>query len=542
MWSPDTTLINGAIPKNHMSRKNKNQTIMPDFEPMPSEDEFMSYILGDVFKKITNGGDPKMLGPNNFIAWEPVSVVMDNDAFDYASKGFFGVTPKVEGMTDEVYTELRAEKKYSKYAHCEEFARLVDQVPSLIPELDSNGCRKFTIFNPHPDHTKSNVYQDILDYCVVKDSKIDPKVEKKLETLRKSIFTIKKLANPDFDDTLIESPEDNPKFIYQSFSTPSYVKYLEYEALYYEQEDKLTDLQKRVSEGDTDAMSEMAINGRNYIKRRDDSLKRWEGLGYKGKIEKALNYIDEIESSNFITVKKRYESELLAAKRTGLGGMNTYFYSNPITASTLENSSKWIQYTFSKSNYASDYQNTAHSWSARASYLGIFGVGGSGTHKRVDSNYNFNDFQLSFKIGKCYVSSPWFGSTFIKSRFWKYSKNGAEIMNNQMVSDGNGQGLLPAVTTELYFITDLKIGFKTGTDSYHRAEDVINAGGGLNIGLFSIGGSYGYQNTHVTTSGSKESQGMTSDGILLIGRKCNILDLAPNPLPTIKEEEWVEVN
>ena len=155
---------------------------------------------------------------------------------------------------------------------------------------------------------------------------------------------------------------------------------------------------------------------------------------------------------------------------------------------------------------------------------------------------NFNDFQMSFRIGKAYVSSPWFGSTFLKSRYWKYSKNGAEVLNNQMISDGNGKGLLPAVTTELYFISDLKIGFKKGTDSYKKTEDQVKAGAALTLGPFVIGGSYGYDDTRVNRTGSKEEQGLMSKGILLLGRKCNILDLSPNPLPSIKEEEWVEVN
>lgn len=516
---------------------------MSTFVPMPDEKDFLSYLLGDVFKKMTNGGDAKMLGPNNFIAWEPVPVVMDKEAFDYALKGFFGVTPKLENMSDEEYADARSSKKYSKYAYSEEFARIADQIPSMIPEIDSkSGARKFTIFSPHPDHTKSNVYSDVLEYCVVKNSKIDPKVEKKLEILRKDIVTIKKLKNPDYDDSMVEHPEDNPQYIYQSFPSPKYIKYLEYEALYYEAEDKLTDLQKRVADGESDAMSEMAINGRNFIKRRDDALKRWEGIGYKGKIEKSLNYIDEIESSNFITIKKRYESELLAAKRTGLGGMNSYFFSAPVPASTLANSTKWLSYEFKKSDYESNYKSTAHSWSAGASFLGVFGGAASGKHKKINSTFNFNDFEMSFKIGKCYVSSPWFGSTFLKSRYWKYSKNGAEVLNNQMISDGNGKGLLPAVTTELYFVSDLKIGFKKGSDSYKKTEDEVKAGAALTIGPFAIGGSYGYSDTRVNKTGSREKQGMSSDGILLLGRKCNILDLSPNPLPSIKEDEWVEVN
>ena len=83
---------------------------------------------------------------------------------------------------------------------------------------------------------------------------------------------------------------------------------MEYEALYEETEATLTDLQIRVNEGDSEAMTEMAINGRNIIRKRDNALKRWESLGYKGAVEKIMNYIDEIEASNFITVKKRYES------------------------------------------------------------------------------------------------------------------------------------------------------------------------------------------------------------------------------------------
>jgi hypothetical protein len=515
---------------------------MGTFTPMPDETEFMNVILGDVFKKLTNGGDPKMLGPNNFVAWEPVASVIDKTAFEYAHKGFTGSAPKLEGMTDEEYTDLRNEKKYSAYAHAEEFARLVDQIPSNIPEKDKDGSRKFTIFSSQNDHTVSNVYSDIMEFCVVKDSKIEPKVEKKLEKLRDELFTIKKLKNPDYDDSMPEHPDDNPKYFFNTFPSPKYVKYLEYEALFYDADDRLAELKRRVDLQDPDAMAEMTISGKNYIKKRDDALKRWESMGYKGAVEKIMNYIDEIESSNFITVKKRYESELLAAKRTGLGGMNTYYYSAPLPATTLANSTQWIDYKFTKSSYDTSYKNTKHSWSAAASYLGVFGGTASGSHQKIDSSYNFNDFEMSFKLGKCFISRPWLGTTFIKSRFWKYSKTGQDIVNNQMVSDGNGGGLMPAVTTELYFITDLKIGFKKGSDSYKKVENHVGAGAGVHFGLFSIGGSYGYDDTRVNSSGERSEQGMASKGILLIGRKCNILDLSPNPLPSIKDDEWVEVN
>lgn len=507
-----------------------------------SENEFMNTLFGEVFKKLTNNGDPASLGPNNFIAWEPIATVLDKQAFDYAVKGFFGNPEKKEGMTDEEYNELRSSSKYSKYAYAAEFAKIADQIHVPVPEKASDNARKFTVFNSEPANSVSQVFGDLLEFCVVKDSKIDPKVEKKIETFRKKIFTIKKLTNPDFDDASVEHPEDNPKFIFQSFPSPKYIKYLEYEALYSDAEKQLTDLQIRVDNGEGDAMTEMTINGSSYKRRRDDALKRWETLGYKGELEKVFNYIDEIESSNFISIKKKYESEFLAGRRTALGGTDTYYFSSPFPANILNNSSGWQSFSFTKSEFTTASSKNKHSWSAGANWLGLFGASGSGSHSTINSQLDFSDFQLSFKCSKCYVSRGWFGLNFIKSRFWKFAKHSPQVANNQIISDGNGKGLLPCVSTELYFIKDLKIGFTKGSNSYKKIEDHISAGLDLNIGPFTLGGKYAYDKENVNTERKREGQHETAEGILLIGRKFNVLDLSPNPLPTIQDNEWVEVN
>ncbi len=513
---------------------------MPDnFTPIP--DDFMNVVFGQVYNKLTNGGRPEMLGPNNFVAWEPVATVIDEDAFDYAVKGVFGAPKRTEDMSDEEYNELRASKKWGAYAQAEEFARIADQIPSHIPKLDGE-AREFTVFSPEPDHTVSNVYSDIMEFSVVKDSKIDPKVEKKLERLRKKLFKTKRLKNPDYDEEMIEDAEENPKYIYQSFISPMYKKYLEYELMYEEAEQTLTDLEIRVNEGDVEAMTEKAINGRNILRKRDSALKRWESMGYKGAVEKIMNYIDEIEASNFLTVKKRYESELLAAKRTGLGGSNSYYYSAPIPGTILENSRGWTRFSFSKSDYESSSRKKSHKWSAGASYFGIGSVSNKGKVSNVSSDYNMNDFKMSFQLTKCYVSRPWLGTTYIKSRYWKYSKTGNDIVNNQMVSDGKGGGLMPSIVTELYFIKDLRIGFRKGSSSYKKAEKEIKSGGGVRFGPFSIGAKHQYNDSKVDFERDSESQGVRSSEILLVGRKCNVLAMAPNPLPTIKDDEWIEVN
>lgn len=510
-----------------------------DFTPIP--DDFMNVVFGQVYNKLTNGGNPEMLGPNNFVAWEPVASVIDEEAFDFAVKGVFGSPPKDENMTDEAYEDLRASKKWGAYAQAEEFAFLADQIPAFIPKLKGNS-REFTVFTPQPGNTVSNVYSDLMDFSVVKDSKIDPKIEKKLERLRKKLFKTKKLKNPDFDDESIEHPEDNPKYIYQSFISSAYTKYLEYEVRYNDAEEILVDLEKRITEGDVEAMTEKAINGRNLLRQRDNALKRWESMGYKGQIEKIMNYIDEIESSNFLTIKKRYESELLASKRTTLGGGNTYYYSSPVPSSILENSRGWTEFEFNKSEYNKVKKRSQHSWSAKASYFGIGKIGNSGKVTNTSSDYNFNDFKMKFKLTKCYLNRGWFSSTFLKSRYWKYSKNGEIVMNNQMISDGNGKGLMPAVVTELYFVKDLEISFKKNSASYKKMQKDIKAGGGFRVGLFNLGAKYNHSSSRSSANIKKEQQGVKSPEILLVGRKCHILNKAPNPLPSIKDSEWIDVN
>ncbi len=512
---------------------------------IPFPKDLINVIFGQVYQKLTNGGDPKMLGPENFIAWEPVATVIDEEAFDFVSKGVFGTPTRTEDMTDEEYNDLRSSKKWGSYIQAEEFARIADQIPSYVPELE-NGARKFSIFSPDADLSVSNVYTDLLEFCVVPDIKEDPAVIKKLERERRKIFKTKKLKNPDFDPEFPEHPEDNPKFIYQSFNSVQYTKYLEYQALHEEAVEEMVELDIAIANGDTDAMVKKATDGENIKKRVSRSLKRWETLGYKGKIEKIMNYIDEIESSNFLTIKKRYEDELAASKRTGLGSSATYSYTAPIPGKILESSRKWPEIKITQSSYNRSTKTKSHKWSAKGGMFGVFSVGTDGKTRNIDSQYDFKDFEMSFKITKCYISRPWMAMSFIKSKYWKYSEVGKVKFNDgtkvQMVSDGKGNGMLPAVTTELYFISDLKIGFKKGSNSYKLAEKDIKAGGGFRIGPWNLGSKYQYQDKKVTSSGSREGQQQTCSEILLIGRKCKILDLAPDPLTSIKDEDWISVS
>lgn len=519
---------------------------MSDFQPIPKD--FTQVLFGEVFKKITNGGDAKMLGMNDFVAWNTVPEVLDKQAFDFAAKGFFGSVKKDENMSQEEYNDLRSSKKWSAYIYSQEFSELVDKIPSTIPALKPDGTREMTIWSDSLKRV-SQIYEDALLFSVVLNTELDPKLLKKIDTMRKKLFTIKKLANPDFDDTSIEHPEDNPKSVSQSFISPSYLKYLEYEIKYYAAEEEFRNLEAAAQGGnDPQAITDLALKGGMLKKKVVNAMKAWETLGFKTQIEKVQNYISQVEEGNFLTLKERYKTEFGISKRTSVLTSNSFNISAPLPSNVLNNSDGWMNFEFSKHQYDRSYSSKSKNWGAGAGFANSsWGASVNVKGKKVDasSELNFNNFKMSFKISKCSVNRGWLGMPFVESRYWKFPKTSPQVINNSIISNGIGakQGngpepLMPAVISEMYIIKDLKIGFNKDSASYKYVEDAIAGGGSVNIFGFNAGGQYSQSNANVTSTSEGTGQNQTAKGYLLLGYKCHIVPLSPNPSPNIKDSEW----
>lgn len=519
---------------------------MANFNPIP--EDFTQVLFGEVFKKITNGGNAKMLGMNDFVAWNTVPEALDKEAFDFAAKGFFGSVKKEENMTAEEYNEKRSSKKWGAYIHSQEFSELIDKIPSNIPPLNSDGTRGMTIWSDSLKRV-SQVYEDALLFSVVMNTELDPKLLKKIKTMRKKLFKIKKLANPDFDDTSVEHPEDNPKYIFQSFISPTYQKYLEYEIKYYAAEEELRNLEAAAQGGnDPQAITDLALKGGMLKKKVTNAMKAWETLGFKTQVEKIQNYISQVEEGNFLTLKERYKTEFNIAKRTSVLSSNSYNISSPLPSNLLNNSDGWMEFKFSKSHYESSYSSKSNNWGAKAGYKSPFwgaSANINGSKVDVSSKLNFNDFNMSFKIAKCSVIRGWLGMPFIESRYWKFPKSSLQVVNNQIISNGLGlkekngpEPLMPAIISEMYIIKDLNIGFKEGTDSYNYVKSTIAGGGSVNIFGFNAGGRYSNSSTNVTSTSDKTKQNQAAKGYLVLGYKCHIVPLSPNPSPNIKDNQW----
>jgi len=144
------------------------------------------------------------------------------------------------------------------------------------------------------------------------------------------------------------------------------------------------------------------------------------------------------------------------------------------------------------------------------------------------------------------IVRPWFKLAFLLSRSWRYDQNNPEA-KDESISDGNKppKGKMPAIPTSIIFVRDLNLSFgeSSGFSSFVAESESshVSAGGGFGWGPFSLGGSY----SRSSSSGSSErkqgykfsNQGMSIDGMQVVGFKCHVLPKSPDPLPAIKD--WI---
>ncbi|WP_449399170.1 hypothetical protein [Chryseobacterium wanjuense] len=244
----------------------------------------MSMLLKQVYDSITNGGDPDSIDPNDFIAFDPIGLTLTEDTFDYALNGLFGNAPAPKPMLDgqgkpildangnpktnmEEFQNAMKESKFRKYLQMEQFSAMVDAIPSNLPPLTENGNgRQITIFNDSSKRV-SKVYEDLMQWSVVVDTPVDPKVEKNLEKLRNKLFKVKVVKNPDFDENAPVDDLNKPE-LHQTFVAPMYSKYIEYQMKYYDIVDANNSIRTDADNGDPDAMAKLSIDGKNMKKRR----------------------------------------------------------------------------------------------------------------------------------------------------------------------------------------------------------------------------------------------------------------------------------
>jgi hypothetical protein len=153
---------------------------------------------------------------------------------------------------------------------------------------------------------------------------------------------------------------------------------------------------------------------------------------------------------------------------------------------------------------------------------------------------------MSFFICQIPIIKPWFRSSFLTSPIWRFAV-GDYFVKGWQLSDGGKppKGQMVAYPTSAIFVRDLKLNFgnQSGFANWvnDQSSSSASGGGGLSFGPFSCGGSYSNWKTQGQATSNQayhyDENGMSIPDMQLIGFKCHINPLTPNPDSGIKT--WV---
>jgi hypothetical protein len=505
--------------------------------------ELMNSVLGKLYDVLANGdGDVVPPSDDNYLAWLSVGVPYPAEELDFLSEGLTGVIKKSENAgpknnegeeekdeeekSIEEINQLLAQDTARKYQQAENFARIVDMIP------DTSGVKGDVTMNVwNPENTLTQAYEHILRFSQVANFEPDEKLEAKIEKLR-GLLQEKKIKKDIITDEETEVLEESQLVIkynekMQNFLTVA----LEYNS---HRVNALT--AKEPGAVHFWAMNAPILRNKVLAAKRD-----WVNNGYKEEYEKISAFISQVEGRSMLALKERYLDDLDKSKLTGLASGADFLYASLVPGNFAKSDSGWTQFSFSSSDYSSNYSFSKKKGSAGGGLsLGLFRVGGSGGFEKnkSSSKMDASSFYLKFKIAQVPIVRPWFNVNFLTSKYWRFDKANPEF-KNQMVSDGElpPNGMIPAYTTTAIFVKDLVLHF--GERHAEMQSEMSKAGGGGYVGWgpFHLGGSYS------STSGSRDfqrnsdSQGIKIDGMQLIGFKCHMLPKSPDPNPDVKE--WV---
>jgi len=543
---------------------------MPDVMPH----EIANAIMGKLYDVLTSGDETVPKSTDNFFSWCTPGIPMDPSDFQFLQQGFTGVvkraavdtmreavgtggTPAAGGTTAASGTtaaggtpapaltpaqldQLRASDTAQLYVQAEALARLVDFVPD-VTKINNDQFAKFAVMND--EGTLSEIYERTLKMSQVMQSELPDDVKQKIEHFQ-SLLVTKTVKTDLITGDKVEVSGPSP--LVQIYNE----KMAAYDAAALEYNSYRIDA---LSADNPKAVQYWAINAHILRDKVRAAMADWISSGYKNDYEQIAAYISQVEGRDLTLLKQQYYDDLDKAKLTGLASGSDFYY-HALVPGSFATSTGWSRFSFSSGDFSrhSNSQFDSSGWSAQAS-AGFFGFGahGGGSHSEdkttFDGSFNSDSFGLSFEIAQIPIVRPWFKSSYLVSKTWRFDPGNPD-MKNDLLSDGGSppKGLMPAYPTSVIFIRNLnmEIGHSEGFDHFmsEHSSSSQSGGGGFSFGPFSCGGSASHYSTHGNTERdygySWNGHGLSVPGMQIAGFKCHVLNMkSPNPSPDIKS--WV---
>lgn len=574
----------------------------------------MQSLLGRLYDILTMGEKDTPKSEDNFFSWATPGIPVSPDDFEFMTQGLVGKTKPEklkavinamveeikkanEGCTEEqlavklsevdaeaVMRELIVQDEHDMLQQAENFARLVDFIPD-VSGTGKDGINTYQVMEN--EGTLSQVYDIVLRYSQVKNTKIDPEVQAVIDEYKKKMIKeVEKPVQPeqkeekgekeegkttgggslldmlnnlnasessntsnnDGENTEEEEGLPMPSDFKRAYDT----KETAYRMALIEYNNFLTD---SLSSNKKGASLNASRNAEAMYQKVQKAMNDWILLGHKNEYERMANFIEQVEDRTISALKREYKEEFRKSKLTGLSSGAPYYYAQ-LTPANFATSSGWTEFTFDHTQINnkrdSTWKNFSSELNTKSKFFKI--VGHEGTTTKNNNYYELNidnhtkDIEIKFDMCQVLITRPWFNTGFLNSKFWRFDDSEGSDYKGTMLSDGKRPptGIMPAYPTAIIFIKNLTLEFSDMTDIIKSVNDYENTkhnyGGGLKLGrILNISANYESDKTKQTTDNKKDyeitKQGIKVPGMQIIGFKCHILGKCPNPNPSITD--WI---
>jgi hypothetical protein len=522
----------------------KQERIMVLVEPSV----MLNSIMGKLYNVLTNGDDTVPMSEDNFFSWATPGIPIEPTDFEFLSQGLTGVVKKAKldeirggaetEITPQMLDQLRSEDTSGLYMQAENFARLVDFVPDMATPTNDQ-LAKLSIMNN--EGTLSERYEYILRMSQVMKSELPEETKQKIEKYE-GLLSVTKMKKNLIDDT--ETPVIEPSPLVQVYNE----KLKNYEDAALEYNSHRIDALTAANAKDVHFWAMNASILRNKVRA---AMADWVTNGYKYEYEKISAFIEQVMQRDMSLLKAQYKDDLEKARISGKDSGSDFYYTSVVPGNFMR-ASGWTQFTFGAADYNNSSNSSyASSFSRKRAAGGLFGYFGAGgkkgnAHHESQSHLEFEseNFYMSFWMTQVPIVRPWFKTSFLTSKLWRFDPTDPEA-KGEMVNDGGKppQGKIPAYPTSMLVIRDLQFIFtnSSGVSDFFSSYDSSSSGiggflcfGPLNLGAQSSSSSASGQTSNSFAYNS-EKQTLTVSGAQLIGFKCHVLPKSPDPLSSITE-------
>lgn len=475
---------------------------------IPQQDELMNTILGQLYDTLTGGDGDVPGGRHAFFAWATPGIPISNDQFDFMG-GFVGAT------------EAESSRRFALAA---DFAALVDFKPDpggAFTEADQQtviASRRGTL---------SGEWDRILRMSQVVDEPLTEEQQAKLDRYLDLLTTTR-------TETDLESGEAREITDDSALVKQYNAKMIAYENAALEFNVARIEAMTGTTPG---ASARFAINGPILSRRVRAALDDWESAGKKNEVERIRGHIAQVTGRSMVAFKRRLVERFERTKLTDSNSGVEFHYSALSPANILQ-ATGWTTFTFDSTKATARSSTRTNKWGAGATVLGGFRFGGRGGGERseVASSLDTRTFTLSFSMAQAAIRYPFIDAAWLESAGWRFPPGESALTDGATPP----QGALIAYPETMILVRDLVLDFRTSSESSKEISAKVNAKGGVNWGIFNLGGSYDRASNDKVVESEGDGQKITVAGTQIIGYRCYVV---PGPCPTgnseVPEDRWV---